>query len=124
MRLTRDNFVVFCMHHYDNPHCSDIAEFEEDLRRLRALKKLFKRYKLIGELRERIILNQIIVMYNLFGSAATDIMYHKLEEYADVLIPFISFLNKLPKEIYVNNTRIVLSEIKTDPTIEPILSSL
>lgn len=99
MQLTEDNFLVYAMHHYDNQQCHSIEEFEEDLRRFLYLKKLFSRYKNNNELRERLILNHIIVLYNIFGDSATDMLFFKLEkEYKSELATFLVYLNRIPEE--------------------------
>jgi hypothetical protein len=99
MKLNEDNFLIYAMHHYDNPQCHSIEEFEEDLRRFLYLKKLFSRYKNNSELRERLILNHIIVLYNIFGEATTDMLFFKLEkEYESSLATFLIYLNRLPEE--------------------------
>jgi hypothetical protein len=99
MKLTESNFLLYAMHHYDNPQCSSVDEFEEDLKRFLYLKKLFSRYKNNGELRERLILNHIIVLYNVFNEAATDMLFLKLEkEYEPQLVTFLIYLNRLSEE--------------------------
>ena len=65
--LDNDNYVMFAMKHYDNPQCADISEFEDDLNRTKYLKRLFKKYENSRVLKERLILNHIIVLCNLFG---------------------------------------------------------
>ena len=65
--LNDENFTLFAIRHYDNPQCTSTEEFYEDIRRFRYLKSLLKRYKKTGELRERLILNHLIVLCNLFG---------------------------------------------------------
>ena len=65
--LNEENFTLFAIRHYDNPQCTSTEEFYEDIRRFRYLKRLLKRYHKTGELRERLILNHIIVLCNLFG---------------------------------------------------------
>ena len=65
--LNEDNFTLFAIRHYDNPQCTSTEEFYEDIRRFRYLKRLLKRYAKSGELRERLILNHLIVLSNLFG---------------------------------------------------------
>ena len=65
--LNDENFTLFEIRHYDNPQCTSTEEFYEDIRRFRYLKRLLKRYKKTGELRERLILNHLIVLCNLFG---------------------------------------------------------
>ena len=65
--LNEENFTLFAIRHYDNPQCTSTEEFYEDIRRFRYLKRLLKRYAKSGELRERLILNHLIVLSNLFG---------------------------------------------------------
>ena len=65
--LNEENFTLFAIRHYDNPQCTSTEEFYEDIRRFRYLKRLLKRYLKSGELRERLILNHLIVLSNLFG---------------------------------------------------------
>jgi len=87
------------MHHYDNPQCHTLEEFDEDLRRFLYLKKLFIRYKNDNELRERLILNHIIVLYNIFGEATTDMLFFKLAEHTSALATFLVYLNRMPEEL-------------------------
>jgi hypothetical protein len=104
------------MHHYDNPQCHSVAEFEEDLKRFLYLKKLFTRYKQNGELRERLILNHIIVLYNVFGDAATNMLFCKLEEsYWSTLVTFLVYLNRMPDAMPSFN--ITLSDISLDENV-------
>ena len=79
MELTEQTFLIYASKHYDNPQCSSYEEFEDDLKRIQYLKRLFNRYEGSGELKERLILNHIIVLYNCFGLAATNILFLKLE---------------------------------------------
>tara|TARA_B110000902_G_scaffold164619_1_gene188063 strand:+ start:589 stop:960 length:372 start_codon:yes stop_codon:yes gene_type:complete len=65
--LNEENFTLYAIRHYDNPQCTSTEEFYEDIRRFRYLKRLLKRYEKTGELRERLILNHLIVLSNLFG---------------------------------------------------------
>jgi len=66
-KLTAKNFNAYAMKHYDDPQCEDIEDFQEDLRRFRYLKRLLHRYHENGELRERLMLNHIICLFNVFG---------------------------------------------------------
>lgn len=96
--LNEDNFLLFAMHHYDNPQCHSIQEFEEDVKRFLYLKKLITRYKQSEELRERLILNHIIVLYNVYGDAATNMLFYKIDqEYWDVLVTFLVYLERMPE---------------------------
>jgi len=66
-KITAKNFQAFAMKHYDDPQCEDLEDFQEDLRRFRYLKRLLHRYHENGELRERLMLNHIICIFNVFG---------------------------------------------------------
>ena len=59
--LTEENFMLFAAKYYENPHCTDLLEFHDDLKRIRYLKRLFKKYEQTGELKERLILNHLLV---------------------------------------------------------------
>lgn len=119
-KLTDNNFLVYAMHHYDNPQCHSLAEFEEDMKRFLYLKKLLSRYKLNGELRERLILNHIIVLYNLFNDAATNMLFHKIDKSCwDILITFLVYVERMPEEL--PQYGVVLSDVILD---EQIISTL
>lgn len=100
-KLNNTNFILYCMKHYDNPQCTTVKEFEEDLNRILYLQKLLTRYiNNKEELRERLVLNHIIVLYNLFGEATTNILFYKLDkEYWNILITFLIYLNRIPDTI-------------------------
>lgn len=115
-KLSEDNFLVYAMHHYDNPQCHNIEEFDKDLRIFLYLKKLITRYKQSDELRERLILNHIIVLYNVFGDAATNMLFYKIDEkYWDVLVTFLVYLERMPES--VPNYGIRTSDISLDENI-------
>ena len=115
-KLTNDNFVLFAMHHYDNPQCHTTQEFEEDLKRFLYLKKLFSRYRASGELRERLILNHIIVLYNLFGEETTKMLFFKIEEQDwSTLVTFLIFLERMPDK--VEDFNIVTANISLDEKV-------
>ena len=70
-KLTAKNFAAYAMKHYDDPQCEDMEDFYEDLRRFRYLKRLLFRYYQHGELRERLMLNHLICIFNVFGHEAS-----------------------------------------------------
>lgn len=111
-KLNEDNFLLYAMHHYDNPQCHNVQEFEEDLKKFLYLKKLISRYKNNGELRERLILNHIIVLYNIFGDSATKMLFYKIDqEYWNILVTFLVYLDRMPEtipEYSINMTDMVL----------------
>jgi hypothetical protein len=122
-KLNEGNFLVHAMHHYDNPQCHSLAEFEEDIKKFLYLKKLLSRYKNNGELRERLILNHIIVLYNIFGEAATRMLFYKIEENCwNVLVTFLVYLERMPETIPEYN--INLSEIVLDEHVIEVLRKI
>ena len=124
MKLEEATFTLFAAKHYDNPHCHDVLEFEEDLKRFQYLRKLFSRYRSLGELKERLILNHLIVIYNCFGPLATHMLFMKLEEHQDALKAFVEYLNFMPEYIEYNDTRIHARAIPTDHVIANTLKGL
>jgi hypothetical protein len=99
-KLTNENFLLYCMKHYDNPQCQTLSEFEEDLNRIMYLQKLLVRYTDNSELRERLILNHLIVLFNLFGDATINIIFFKIEpKLWNILITFLIYLNRMPDEL-------------------------
>lgn len=125
--LTNDNIILYAIKHYDNPACRGVHEFNEDLDRIKYIKRLFKRYQTKGVLKERLILNHIIILYNVFGvEAATRILYFRLEEDLwPILKTFLVFLNFQPDRIIgINGTTIISSVITLDPMLIDVLRSL
>ena len=100
-KLDDSNFILYAAANYDNPQCYDTDEFYDDLKRFKYLKRLFNRYKDTGELKERLILNHLIVIYNVFGpTPATRLLFFKLEGYYDLLKPFLMLMNQMPETVY------------------------
>jgi hypothetical protein len=124
--LTEDNFQLFAMKYYTNPHCADLLEFQDDLKRIRYVKRLFKKYRDTGELKERLILNHLIVLYNIFEARpATRMLFLKLDGYYDYLKPFLIFLGYYPTELgLVNGRRVLDEEIPLDATIVKVLRGI
>tara|TARA_R110000744_G_scaffold149450_2_gene262598 strand:+ start:134 stop:502 length:369 start_codon:yes stop_codon:yes gene_type:complete len=116
--LTHRNFEFFAMQNYNNTECCDIEEFKEDLARFKYLKRLFRRYEVHNDLQCRLILNHIIVIYNVFGiEAANRMMWFKIdEEHYHYLKPFLIFLNYLDISEKV--------EIKMDQNIINVLRNV
>jgi len=102
--LNEDNFIIYAIKHYDNPHCKGMDEFMDDLKRFKYLKRLFRKYNSGKDLKERLILNHIIVIYNLFGAeAATKMLFYKIEQkFWSQLKTFLVFLNFMPLEVIVS----------------------
>ena len=95
--LNEGNFKLFAIKNYENPQAVTEADFEKDLNHFKYIKRLLKRYKNSGELKSHLIINHFIVLYNIFGDAATPMLFHKIEkELWPVMKTFVLFLNKLP----------------------------
>jgi len=111
--LTEDNFVLYAMKHYDNPHCKGLIEFQEDLKRFSYLKRLFKKYKPGSQFKERLILNHIVVLNNLFGSATVTMLFFKIEEPSwPQLKSFLLFLNLMPPDnLLIEHDQMVLDSL-------------
>ncbi len=122
------NWELFAAKFYDNPQCFDIVEFYEDLSRFKYLKRLFNKYKESGELRERLIINHLVVLYNVFGVTPTNrLLFLKLRGYESLLKPFLIFLGYMPEEVKglgLDNYTIRNSEIEFDQRILEELNKL
>ncbi len=116
--LTSKNFRMFATQHYNNPECTDVEEFKQDLSRFKYLKRLLTRYELTGELQERLILNHLIVLYNVFGiKACNKMIWFKIEEnHYHYIKPFLVYLHYLPEDERV--------DVGMDPYIVDVLRKL
>ena len=114
--LNENNFIQYCMKHYDNVQCHTIEEFQEDLNRIMYLQKLLTRYVTNGDLKERLILNHLIVLFNVFGDGTLNILFYKLDkQFWNILITFLIYLNRMP-DVYLPYG-IVTSNYSLDQTI-------
>jgi hypothetical protein len=127
-QLDETNFLLYAAKHYDNPSCFDTLEFYEDLNRFKYIKRLFSRYEESGELKERLILNHIIILYNLFGvPATTRMLFFKLKGYYHYLVPFLVLVNYLPDKVIgigLDGKTINTLSIIPDPGVETALKNI
>jgi hypothetical protein len=96
--LNESNYLLFAIKFYDNPQAVTREDFEDDLKRIKYIKRLLKRYKNTGELKTHLILNHLTVLFNVFNDAAVPLLFYNLEK--DLLPPiksFLVFLNRLPE---------------------------
>jgi hypothetical protein len=101
--LTKDNWIIFAIKHYENPFSVTYEDFEEDLNKFKYIKRLLRRYEMTGELKTHLILNHIILLYNVFGDASTPLLFFKIEAtHWCVLKAFLLFLNRLPDTLNNN----------------------
>lgn len=96
--LNEDNFLIFAIKNYENPQAITKEDFEKDLNHFKYVKRLLKRYNREGELKIHLLLNHFIILYNIFGDAATPMLFYKIEKNLwPSLKAFVVFLNKLPE---------------------------
>ena len=96
--LNEDNFLLFAIKNYENPQAVTKEDFDKDLNHFKYIKRLLKRYKNTGQLKTHLLLNHFIVLYNIFGEAATPMLFFKIEEDLwSSMKSFKMFLNRLPE---------------------------
>lgn len=96
--LNEDNFLLFAIKNYENPQAVTKEDFDKDLNHFKYIKRLLKRYRNTGQLKTHLLINHFIVLYNIFGEAATPMLFYKIErDLWDVMKTFIVFLNRLPE---------------------------
>ena len=117
-KLTKDNIMMYAIQHYHNPSCEGMSEFKDDMKRFKYIKRLFRKYKDTGILKERLLLNHIIILNNLFGAeASSTLLFFKTEqEHWSTLKEFLEFLNIMPEN--------ELIEISTDNTVKQKLMEI
>ena len=124
--LNEDNFMMYAAKCYTSPHCI-MSEFEGDIKRTKYLKRLFRRYKVTKNLKERLVLNHIILLNNVFGPEhMARILFYKIDERDyDILKTFLAYLNLMPDFIYgINGKTIESSTIPLDVNVAEILGNI
>ncbi len=103
-KITAENVMMYAIKHYDNPQCEGEKEFHDDMKRFKYIKRLLRKYKDSGELKERLLLNHIIVLNNLFGPEAcvTLLLFKIQREYWETLKSFLLFLNMIREDELVD----------------------
>jgi hypothetical protein len=122
------NALLYAMKEYDNPQCLSTAEFNEDYKRFKYVKRLCRRYTTTGHISERLMLNHLILLMNVFGVQATvRLLFLKCEDVAShqVLKTFLVYLNVLPELVCgVGGTDIQMTRIPFDPHLWNMLHAL
>ena len=91
--LNEDNYIMFAIKNYENPQSSTKEDFEEDMKRFKWIKRLLKRYKTTGELNSHLLINHFIILYNIFGDAATPLLFYKIDK--ELSVPTFIFFQRL-----------------------------
>ena len=119
--LNEKNFLLYAMKEYNNPQCVDVDEFNDDLKKIKYIKRLLNQYISEGILKERLLLNHIIVFFNVFSTkAATRILFYKMEEeFWPMLKTFLFYLNYMPEDKIesINRREIIVTDILMDQGI-------
>ena len=116
--ITKDNWLLFAQHCYDNPTLQKEQEFYDDLKRFKYLKRLFRKYRITGKIKVRLAVNHIIVLQNVFGvEAAVTLLIYKIDKvYWSSLKTILDYLGYLyPHE---------LDDVKVDLKIKELLEKL
>jgi hypothetical protein len=124
--LTSENFLLYAVKAYDKPNCI-MSEFKEDMKRFNYLKRLFRRYRKMDDLRERLVINHLVVVYNVFGvEVATRMLFYKMskDDYS-ALKTYLIFLNYMPAVVHgIKGQDIISSEIPVDMKIAEVLREI
>ena len=127
-KLDETNFLLYAAKHYDNPHCYDTLEFYDDLNRFKYIKRLFNRYEETGELKERLVINHLTILYNIFGAEpATRMLFLKLRDQYHFLKPLLVLMGYMPDVVHnigIDGRNIVSSDIALDENIVEILRKI
>ena len=115
-KITSENIMMFAIKHYDNPQCEGEKEFHDDMKRFKYIKRLLRKYKETGIFKERLLLNHIIILNNLFGPEAcvTLLLFKIQREYWETLKSFLLYLNMIREEElnYINENIDVLKILR------------
>ena len=96
--LNESNYLLFAIKFYDNPQAVTKDDFEDDLKRIKYIKRLLKRYKNSGELKTHLILNHLTVLFNVFSDAAVPLLFYNMEhELWPCIKSFLIFLDRIPE---------------------------
>ena len=112
--LNDENFLLYAIKYYNNPSCSGLKEFQDDVKRFKYIKRLLRKYNKTGDVSEKLILNHIILLYNVFGTFVVASLFFKIEQiHWSQIKTFLIYLNYLPDN-YVINEQVNESEIALD----------
>jgi hypothetical protein len=108
--LNESNYLLFAIKFYDNPQALTKEDFEDDLKRIKYVKRLLKRYKNTGVLKTHLILNHLTILFNVFNDATIPLLFYNLDsDLWPIIKSFLIFLNRVPEY-----PKTKINEIKED----------
>lgn len=126
--MDESNALLYAAKHYENSNCFDTVEFYEDLNRFKYIKRLLNKYSESGELKERLIINHLTIIYNVFGvEAGTRLLFLKLRDHLHLIKPFLDLMGTCPetvKAIGIEGTDIHTSNVVACPRVSSILKDI
>lgn len=113
--LNDDNFMLFAIRHYENPHAVTKEDFLDDLKRFKYVKRLLKRFKKTGVLKSHLLVNHFIILFNIFGDATVPLLFYKIDkDLWPTMKSFLLFLNRFPQtpKSYIHDIQVDLECFK------------
>jgi hypothetical protein len=127
-KVDESNALLYAAKHYENPNCFDTVEFYEDLNRFKYIKRLLNKYTESGDLKERLIINHLTIIYNVFGAeAGTRLLFLKLRDHLHLIKPFLVLMGTCPevvKAIGIEGKDITTADIESSANIVEILKDI
>jgi hypothetical protein len=123
--ITEANFTLLAIKAYDNQRCEGIDDIMSDIDRFKYLNKLFLKYKNDGDLNYRIILNHLVILFNVFGNETVRFLFYKIKpDYYKALMPFLAYLSRLDSYVEVKNKMVLVSKIGYDEFVANKLTEI
>jgi hypothetical protein len=110
---TEADFLHLALHSYSNVQCNTVDEFNSDLERIKIVRRMIVKFKTSGEISLRLVLNHFVILFNVFGSAALQLILFRFEkEYHSILFPFLDQINRLPEEMRIEFDPVIVEELR------------
>lgn len=127
-KVDESNALLYAAKHYENANCFDTVEFYEDLNRFKYIKRLLNKFVESGDLKERLIINHLTIIYNVFGTeAGTRLLFLKLKDHLHLIKPFLVLMGTCPdvvKSIGIEGKDIHTAEVQSNEHITQILKDI
>lgn len=125
MKITDANFDHLAFSAYNNYKCEGISDISADMDRFKYISKAITKYKKDGEIKERLVLNHIIILFNVFGESARDFIFFKIKkDHHPVIITFMAYLHRLPDFVEINGKIVDVTKMKYDAYVAERLQQI